>query len=135
MLVCRAAGKPGETAEDRRWKGLVDQSYEAVAGTLSAVYGEKEYGGTQVLETVGRQFREGQHARPAAQVLGRHVGNHPAHAVRRHDHADRRIGRPDLGAKRNVVPEDDEVSKTREGNHEAPIILPPRSAASCSTCR
>jgi hypothetical protein len=48
-------------------------------------------------EAVGGQFPEGRHARPAAQVLGRHVGNHPAHAVRRHDHADRRIGRPDLG--------------------------------------
>jgi ferredoxin len=41
--------KPGETAEEAaKWKGLLDQSYEAVGTYLQHVYGEKEYGGNQV---------------------------------------------------------------------------------------
>ena len=89
--VLPAQARAKRPRSSQRWKGLVDQSYEAVAGThLQHVYGEKEYGGTQV-SLRRRQFPEGQPARPAAQVLGCDFENHPAHAVRRHDHADCRI--------------------------------------------
>ncbi|NJD26152.1 MAG: hydrogenase 2 operon protein HybA [Betaproteobacteria bacterium] len=50
----------GETPEQAaRWKGLLDQSYEAVAGNyLQHVYGEKEYGGTQVFKLSAVNFQK-----------------------------------------------------------------------------
>jgi Fe-S-cluster-containing dehydrogenase component len=55
----RIAAK-GETPEQAaRWKGLLDQSYEAVAGNyLQHVYGEKEYGGTQVFKLSAVNFQK-----------------------------------------------------------------------------
>lgn len=56
----RLALKPGAPAVFPRGKlGGVDQSYEAPAGRyLQHVYGEKEYGGTQVLKLSGVNFQK-----------------------------------------------------------------------------
>ncbi|HEX8988953.1 MAG TPA: hydrogenase 2 operon protein HybA [Rhodocyclaceae bacterium] len=56
----RLALKPGTPFKVQRGKlGGVDQSYEAVAGNyLQHVYGEKEYGGTQVLKLSGVPFEK-----------------------------------------------------------------------------
>lgn len=49
-----------ETPEQAaRWKGVVDQSYEAQVGNyIQHVYGEKEYGGTQVLKLSAVNFQK-----------------------------------------------------------------------------
>ncbi len=56
----RLALKPGAPMKVQRGKiGGPDQSYEAVAGNyLQHVYGEKEYGGTQVLKLSGVTFEK-----------------------------------------------------------------------------
>jgi Fe-S-cluster-containing dehydrogenase component len=56
----RLALKPGTPFKVPRGKlGGVDQSYEGVAGNyLQHVYGEKEYGGTQVLKLSGVSFEK-----------------------------------------------------------------------------
>lgn len=56
----RLAMKPGEVHRFPRGKiGGPDQSYEAPAGKyLQHVYGEKEYGGTQVLKLSGVNFQK-----------------------------------------------------------------------------
>ncbi len=56
----RLALKPGSTAVFPRGKlGGVDQSYENVVGNYQQhVYGEKEYGGTQVLKLSGVPFEK-----------------------------------------------------------------------------
>jgi hypothetical protein len=70
----RLALKPGEWArmprgrlpaqnetleQATKWKGLLDQSYEAQVGNyLQHVYGEKEYGGTQVLKLSAVNFEK-----------------------------------------------------------------------------
>jgi Fe-S-cluster-containing dehydrogenase component len=56
----RIALKPGQPARFPRGKlGGVDQSYEAPAGKyLQHVYGEKEYGGTQVLKLSAVNFEK-----------------------------------------------------------------------------
>jgi hypothetical protein len=54
-------GKPDGKGEMKRagWRNEPDQSYETPAGKyLQHVYGEKEYGGTQVLKLSGVNFQK-----------------------------------------------------------------------------
>jgi hypothetical protein len=83
-------------------------SYEAQVGNyLQHVYGETEYGGTQVLKlSAVPSRRSGMPDLPP--ILRLAIGNHPAHAVRRPGHAARVLGAMTYVAKRNVKPADDE---------------------------
>jgi Fe-S-cluster-containing dehydrogenase component len=56
----RLALKPGEVTRIQRGKlGGIDQSYEAPMGKyLQHIYGDKEYGGTQVIKLAGVNFQK-----------------------------------------------------------------------------
>jgi Fe-S-cluster-containing dehydrogenase component len=55
----RLPAKDESAADAAKWKGLLDQGYEAQVGNyLQHVYGEKEYGGTQVLKLSAVNFQK-----------------------------------------------------------------------------
>lgn len=109
--------KPGETTEEAaQWKGLLDQSYEAVAGTyLQHVYGEKEYGGTQVLKLSAVNFQKAgmPDLPPKSSAATSETIQHTLYGGMIMPIAV--LAGLTWVAKRNVVPEDDEVSKNQKG--------------------
>jgi hypothetical protein len=107
-------GKPdGKGAMNRHgWRDEPDQTYEAVAGNyLQHVYGEKEYGGTQVLKLSGVNFQKlGMPDLPpdAAAAMSETI-QHTLYGNLLMPFAV--LGAMTFVAKRNVKPDDDESGK------------------------
>jgi Fe-S-cluster-containing dehydrogenase component len=113
----RLAMKPGEPNAFPRGKlGGPDQSYEAPAGQyLQHVYGEKEYGGTQVLKLSGVNFQKvGMPDLPpnAAAALSETI-QHTLYGNLIMPFAV--LGVMTYAAKRNVKPEADAGTERKEG--------------------
>lgn len=119
MLVPRghlraALGTPGPDTgpNDTKWAPEPDQTYEGVAGNyLQHVYGEKEYGGTQVLKLSGVNFQKlGMPDLPedAAAALSETI-QHTLYGNLIMPFAV--LGAMTFIAKRNVKPDDDESGK------------------------
>jgi Fe-S-cluster-containing dehydrogenase component len=112
----RLAMKPGEMNRFPRGKiGGPDQSYEAPAGKyLQHVYGEKEYGGTQVLKLSGVNFQKvGLPDLPenAAAALSETI-QHTLYGNLIMPFAV--LGVMAYAAKRNIVPEDETSGQRKE---------------------
>ena len=107
-------GKPDGKGEKHRhgWRDEPDQSYETQAGKyLQHVYGDKEYGGTQVLKLSGVNFQKmGMPDLPpdAAAAMSETI-QHTLYGGLLMPFAV--LGAMTFVAKRNVKPEDDESGK------------------------